>query len=66
MKLIKAVFGLLLLAAFCYVGNVRMLGIPPVMKFIDPYHGFWQNAEFLCAKHDSILSIATRSEAQVA
>lgn len=47
MKLIKPILGLILTVALIYLGNDRLGQLPPVMKFIDPYHGFWQNAVIL-------------------
>lgn len=65
MKLLKAFFGLLLLASVCYLGNMRLAGVPPIFKFIDPYHGFWQNAECLDCSTDSVLVVATKDVAQI-
>ena len=46
MRFVKAIFGVLLTSLFVYAGNTRFGTIPPLIKFVDPYHGFWQNAEF--------------------
>lgn len=45
MKLLKPTLGILFTALLIYVGDHRLGQLPPIMKFIDPYHGFWQNAE---------------------
>ena len=65
MKLLKAFFGLLLLATICYLGNIRLAGVPPILKFIDPYHGFWQNAECLDCGKDSVLVVGIKNAAQI-
>ncbi|MFC2176302.1 penicillin acylase family protein, partial [Bacteroidota bacterium] len=46
MQLAKAVFGILLCLAVIILGDTRFAQVPPIAKFFDPYHGFWQNAEF--------------------
>ncbi|MCF8278003.1 MAG: penicillin acylase family protein [Flavobacteriales bacterium] len=46
MKLAKALLGLLITAAVIYLGDHAIGSFPPLAKFIDPYHGFWQNAEY--------------------
>lgn len=43
MKLLKPLLGLLLVAGLVYLGDTRLGSLPPIMKFVDPYHGFWQN-----------------------
>lgn len=65
MKLLKALFGLLLLCATCYVGNTRLFGLPPVLKFLGPYHGFWQNADCIDCAIDSTITVATKEPASV-
>lgn len=44
MKALKPLLGLMLTATLIYLGDHRIGSLPPIMKFIDPYHGFWQNA----------------------
>lgn len=43
MKFIKFIFSLLLTLAIFYGLNTKFGNIPPVGKFLDPFHGFWQN-----------------------
>nr|MDP6908318.1 penicillin acylase family protein [Flavobacteriales bacterium] len=43
---LKALLGLILTVAVIYLGNTRLGSLPPICKFVDPHHGFWQNAEF--------------------
>ena len=47
MKVIKAVFGIVLVIVVVFLGNSKLGILPPVAKFLDPYHGFWQNSEFV-------------------
>jgi penicillin amidase len=46
MKVLKAVFGILITCLLVFLGNTKMGQLPPIARFVDPYHGFWQNAEF--------------------
>lgn len=46
MKLLKPLLGMVLIIALALAGNTKLGGLPPVMKLIDPFEGFWQNAEF--------------------
>ena len=45
MKFFKATVGLTLTALIIHFGDNRIGSVPPVLRFLDPYHGFWQNAE---------------------
>lgn len=49
MKLIKLILSLAVTGALIYSLNTRFIiggnGVPPLGKFLDPFHGFWQNAE---------------------
>ncbi len=48
MKIIKFAFSFLVTASLLYaLNNVWNFGspIPPLGSFLDPFHGFWQNAE---------------------
>jgi len=45
MKRIKAAFGIVLVIVVVFLGNSKLGMLPPVAKFLDPYHGFWQNSE---------------------
>ena len=47
MKWLKVILGLLVLLGTVLLGNSRIGSLPPVMKFFDPFNGFWQNAELL-------------------
>lgn len=42
---LKALFCLILPVILAYVMNTRFGSIPPLLKFLDPFNGFWQNAE---------------------
>ncbi|NEU08604.1 penicillin acylase family protein [Flavihumibacter sp. R14] len=45
MKLLKAVIALSVTLILVIVLNSKLGDIPPLGKFLDPFHGFWQNAE---------------------
>lgn len=45
MKLIKAVVSLFFTLGLIFMLNQRMGSVPPLGKFLDPFGGFWQNAE---------------------
>ena len=43
MRIVKAVFVLIVLAAVMWGLNTRLGTVPPLGKFLDPLGGFWQN-----------------------
>ncbi|MEX2640111.1 MAG: penicillin acylase family protein [Balneolales bacterium] len=45
MKLAKAIVSLFITLGLIYSMNQRMGSVPPPGKFLDPFSGFWQNAE---------------------
>jgi len=45
MKFIKAVFTLIIALILLIALNTKVGDIPPMGKFLDPFNGFWQNAE---------------------
>ncbi|HEY0667792.1 MAG TPA: hypothetical protein VGD22_06425, partial [Sphingobacteriaceae bacterium] len=45
MKALKAVICLLVVVAMVVSLNSKFGDIPPLGKFLDPFHGFWANAE---------------------
>ncbi|HUH33238.1 MAG TPA: penicillin acylase family protein, partial [Daejeonella sp.] len=45
MKIVKALTTSLLSLALVIVLNSKLGDIPPLGKFLDPFHGFWKNAE---------------------
>ena len=47
MKFAKAILGIALTSLVISAGNSKIGPLPPIIKFIDPFHGFWQNAELL-------------------
>ncbi len=44
MKYLKPILGIIGLLLVIYLGDSKLGQLPPLMKFFDPYHGFWQNA----------------------
>ncbi|MEX0686903.1 MAG: penicillin acylase family protein [Balneolales bacterium] len=45
MKAVKAVISLSIMLGLVFLFNQRITTIPPLGKFLDPFGGFWQNAE---------------------
>lgn len=45
MKIVKAVFAGFFAFALIVVLNTKLGDIPPLAKFLDPFQGFWTNAE---------------------
>lgn len=44
-RLIPLVISALVLLTSCWLFNSRMGAVPPLGKFLNPFRGFWQNAE---------------------
>jgi len=65
MRYLKAISGLVFAAGIIYLGNTRLGQLPPILKFIDPYHGFWQNAEFADADLSEMKIDGLNQEAKV-
>ena len=45
MRQLKLFLTLVLTIGLIIVGSMRIGLVPPVGKFLDPFHGFWQNVE---------------------
>ena len=45
MKTFRFIFFLTITIALGVSLNTRIAGVPPLGKFLSPFHGFWQNAE---------------------
>lgn len=45
MRWLKPTLSLVATAALVLVLNTKLGPLPPLGKFLDPFHGFWQNAE---------------------
>ena len=45
MKIVKAVISVLFSLLLIYTLNNKFGDIPPLAKFLDPFNGFWANAE---------------------
>ena len=45
MNAVKALTSLSVALALVIVLNLKLGDVPPLGKFLDPFHGFWQNAE---------------------
>ncbi|HAC25534.1 MAG TPA: penicillin acylase family protein, partial [Cytophagales bacterium] len=44
-KRLLAVTGVVVTLAWCLALNTKFGSIPPLGKFLNPFRGFWQNAE---------------------
>ncbi len=58
MKWTKAFFGIVLTGSIVFLGNVKLGMLPPIVKFLDPFHGFWQNAEFISDNSDTSFQLS--------
>lgn len=65
MKLLRPLVGILVLVSLVYLGDNRVAGLPPILKFIDPVRGFWQNAEFEDLELDSEFVLPLNNESKV-
>jgi penicillin amidase len=45
MKILKPLIGSVVLMLLVLAGNSKLGSLPPIMRFLEPYLGFWQNAE---------------------
>jgi penicillin G amidase len=45
MRFFKAAFSLLIALSLVMALNIKVADVPPLGKFLDPFHGFWKNAE---------------------
>ena len=45
MRFFKAAFTLIIALSLVIALNTKLTGVPPLGKFLDPFHGFWKNAE---------------------
>lgn len=45
MKNFKAFISVAVALSLVIAFNLKLAGIPPLGKFLDPFHGFWKNAE---------------------
>ncbi len=53
MKAIKLILSLLITSALIFAFNTKLGVVPPLGKFLNPFTGFWQNAENSSAWKDS-------------
>ncbi len=44
-SIFKAIFTLILALSLFVLLNTKLGSVPPIAKFLDPFHGFWKNAE---------------------
>ena len=44
-SILKAIFTFIVALLLLLLLNTKLGSIPPLAKFLDPFHGFWKNAE---------------------
>ncbi len=64
MNKIKALICLLIPVVLAFAGHTKFGDTPPLLKFLDPFHGFWQNAEVLEDKASQEIQLS-QTEAEV-
>jgi penicillin G amidase len=57
MKIVKAIFSVLFSLVLIYTLNNKFGDIPPLAKFLDPFNGFWANAESKKQASENTLNI---------
>ncbi len=57
MKILKAAFTLILALGLTIVLNTKLGDTPPLAKFMDPFRGFWKNAESRNQKTENKISL---------
>ena len=56
MNKIKALICIIVPISLAFLLNTKFGDVPPLLKFMDPFMGFWQNAEnFMVAKNKKII-----------
>ncbi|MGX5687981.1 penicillin acylase family protein [Arcticibacter tournemirensis] len=66
MKVLKAILALVPAIGIIALFNTKMGSIPPAGKFLDPFHGFWHNAESKNHVDDVIQLKGLKGKVQVA
>jgi penicillin amidase len=56
-KLVPFLFSLASLVFLLVLFNNKWGDLPPLGKFLDPFQGFWQNAENVSHKKDGALNL---------
>jgi len=66
MNKIKALLCLLIPCILVYSLNTKFGDLPPILRFLDPFQGFWQNAEDTSAEAEKTLVLQTRQQVEIA
>jgi penicillin amidase len=67
MNRIKAVITIVIPVLLTFSLNTKFRDIPPLLKFLNPFTGFWQNAERLAAhKSSDVVLKGTKQDVQIA
>src|SRR4051812_4862229 len=59
---IKAFFCILIPILLIYCLNTKFGDVPPVVKFLNPFKGFWQNAESAKITAESAINLPGANE----
>ncbi|WPP50663.1 penicillin acylase family protein [Catalinimonas niigatensis] len=57
MKVVKFLLSFIITIALTVALSIKIQSIPPLGKFLDPFHGFWQNAETLIPEGSPSLAL---------
>ncbi|MGB3181856.1 MAG: penicillin acylase family protein [Cyclobacteriaceae bacterium] len=57
MKLVRFLLTFAVTVGFVVALSIRIQGVPPLGKFLDPFHGFWHNSESADTDYTESLSI---------
>ena len=66
MNKIKALLCFLIPCMLVYSLNTKFGDLPPILRFLDPFQGFWQNGENTSAETEKKLVLQTREEVEIA
>jgi len=58
MKVVKFLFSFLITIALTVALSIKISIVPPLGKFLDPFHGFWQNAESEIPEYERSLQLS--------
>lgn len=66
MNKIKALVCLLIPCIVIYALNTKFGDLPPILRFLDPFQGFWQNGEATSSEAETRLVLQTREAVEIA
>jgi penicillin amidase len=66
MNKIKALFCFIIPCILVYSLNTKFGDLPPILRFLDPFNGFWQNGEDTATNPENKLVLKTREQVEIA